>query len=396
MAGIFINYRRDDSPGVAGRLFDYLTLKFSRRDLFMDVDAMKAGVDFAKQLDAQVTQCRVLLAVIGSRWLDIKDQGGERRLDNDRDYVRIELACALKRDIPVIPLLVDGAVMPAEESLPDDLKPLARRHALELRHTRFNADADAIVRAIETIIPRSRARWTLLAGGGMLAAGIAAAVIVGPRLMAKLHPPAAPPNVTTGEPPTPTQPNIGSTGLPPGIKLGELLPDVALPGSLYRVFEVTPAEPTACQSVCRAETRCVAWTYTQPQAPNQPAHCSLKPLIPGPVTNNCCTSGVERVPELEMREPPPLPASMPGALRGVELEGGTYRYLTGSDATPERCQAACRAEGQCLEWDYVRPGVYSADARCFLKNKVAAQHYSPCCIAGIERPAATSPGPQQH
>src|ERR1700680_3998504 len=137
MAVIFINYRRDDAPGVAGRLFDYLAARYSHNDLFMDVDAMKPGMDFAKQLDAQVSQCRVLLAVIGPRWLDATDKTGARRLDSDKDYVRIELASALKRDIAVIPVLVDGAVMPPEESLSEDLKPLARRHALELRHTRF-------------------------------------------------------------------------------------------------------------------------------------------------------------------------------------------------------------------------------------------------------------------
>ena len=82
-------------------------------------DAMKPGMDFTQQLDAQVAQCRVLLAVIGRRWLEAEDQSGRRRLDSDKDYVRIELASALKRDIPVIPVLVDGAKMPSEESLTD-------------------------------------------------------------------------------------------------------------------------------------------------------------------------------------------------------------------------------------------------------------------------------------
>jgi hypothetical protein len=94
MAGIFINYRRDDAPGVAGRLFDYLVSKYPRSSLFMDVDAMKPGMDFARQLDAQVSQCRVLLAMIGPRWLEMRDQAGHRRLDSDRDYVRIEIASA--------------------------------------------------------------------------------------------------------------------------------------------------------------------------------------------------------------------------------------------------------------------------------------------------------------
>ncbi len=70
MVGIFINYRRDDAPGVAGRLFDYLSTKYPHGALFMDVDAMEPGIDFVEQLDAQVAQCRVLLAIIGPRWLD--------------------------------------------------------------------------------------------------------------------------------------------------------------------------------------------------------------------------------------------------------------------------------------------------------------------------------------
>src|SRR5277367_68394 len=165
MAGIFINYRRDDAPGVAGRLFDHLVPKFSRRSIFMDVDAMKPGLDFVEQLDSQVSQCQVLLAVIGPHWLDAKDPNGQSRLSSDRDYVRIELASALKRNIPVIPVLVDGALMPSEDSLSDDLKPLVRRHALELRHTRFNADADAIVQALEEVVPRRHAPWMLVGVG---------------------------------------------------------------------------------------------------------------------------------------------------------------------------------------------------------------------------------------
>lgn len=159
MAGIFINYRRDDAPGMAGRLFDHLARHFSRRGLFMDVDAMKPGLDFVKQLDAQVSQCDVLLAIIGQRWLESADESGTRRLDSNKDYVRIEIASALKRDIPVIPVLVDGATMPPEEKLPEDLRPLTRRHALELRHTRFSADADAILSALNGIVPTKRSPW---------------------------------------------------------------------------------------------------------------------------------------------------------------------------------------------------------------------------------------------
>jgi hypothetical protein len=408
MARIFINYRRDDAPGVAGRLFDHLALKYARRELFMDVDAMQPGLDFAKQLDAQVSQCHVLLAVIGPHWLEAHDQAGKRRLDNDKDYVRIELASALKRDIAVIPVLVDGAFMPPEERLSDDLKPLARRHALELRHTRFDADADAIMHALEPLVPRSRVPWKLV-GAGIAVVALAAIAVLWPKLTAK---PGAPPPITSSAKPAPASPPgaslppaapmqqqatvpapagaATSAGLPAGAKLGEMMNGIALRGSLYRMTDI-PADPANCQAACRADMSCIAWTYTRPNAPGGSARCSLKAVVPQQFTDICCTSGIEREPAPEMRVPPPVPAGVTGAQPGIELEGGTYRYFEGFDATPEGCQATCRAEEQCLAWDYARPGIFSPGARCFLKNRGSTQVTSPCCIAGFERQAAASP-----
>jgi hypothetical protein len=83
MTGIFINYRRDDAPGVAGRLYDHLAKSFSGRDLFIDVDAIKPGLDFVKQLNTQVSQCDVLLALIGPHWLKAEDEQGAQRLQGD-------------------------------------------------------------------------------------------------------------------------------------------------------------------------------------------------------------------------------------------------------------------------------------------------------------------------
>jgi hypothetical protein len=408
MARIFINYRRDDSQGFAGRLFDHLASKYSRSELFMDVDAMKPGLDFIKQLDSQVAQCHVLLAMIGSHWLDARDQAGKRRLDNDRDSVRIELASALRRDIAVIPVLVEGTAMPSEDSLPDDLKPLARRHALELRHTRFDADADAIVHALEGVVPRRRVPW-MLVGGGIAIAAIAAIAVIWPKLH-KAPVPQPAPQIALSTPtvapsprsPAPVAPSASPAasaaaptaapgGLPAGAKLGEMMSGIALRGSPYRVNDI-PADPANCQAACRADMRCIAWTYTQPSLAGGAAHCSLKAVIPAAAADICCTSGVEREPAPEMRVPPPVPAGVTGAQAGIELEGGTYRYLEGADATPEACQATCRAEGQCLAWDYVRPGVFSPDARCFLKNSASTQVVSPCCIAGFERQVAAAEG----
>ena len=146
---IFINYRREDSIGTAGRLHDRLAEAFGQKNFFMDVDSIPAGVDFLADLNSQVAACRVFLVVIGPNWLDAKDESGARRLDNPDDFVAIEIATALARNLRVIPVLVDGARMPKASELPDSLKALARRQAVEVRQLHFGRDAEALVERIK-------------------------------------------------------------------------------------------------------------------------------------------------------------------------------------------------------------------------------------------------------
>jgi len=153
MAGnIFINYRRDESGHVAGRLHDSLAPKFGRKKLFMDVDNIPVGKDFENYLKSQVAACDAMLAIIGPNWLTAKDEAGQQRLDNPEDFVVIEIAAALARDIPVVPVLVDGARMPKPSELPDSLKPLARRQAIEIRHTNFNSDAETLFKRLREVL----------------------------------------------------------------------------------------------------------------------------------------------------------------------------------------------------------------------------------------------------
>src|SRR5262249_4046000 len=157
MAGkIFINYRRDDSPGTAGRLHDRLAQTFGRDNLFMDVDHIPAGVDFGEYLHSQVAACDVFLAVIGPNWLNAKDNRGRRRFDNPDDYVAIEIAAALARNIRVIPVLVDGARTPNADKLPDSVKPLVRRNAVEVRNTNFGRDAEALANKVREALKSAR------------------------------------------------------------------------------------------------------------------------------------------------------------------------------------------------------------------------------------------------
>jgi uncharacterized membrane protein YhaH (DUF805 family) len=146
---IFISYRRGDDQSAAGRLYDRLLQHFDREQLFMDVDAIEPGVDFVKTLDEQVAACIAFIAVIGPRWLIARGNDGNPRLDNPTDYVRLEIESALKRDIRVIPVLVDGASMPRPSDLPPSLQALARRNAVEIAHHRFVADCDDLARGIK-------------------------------------------------------------------------------------------------------------------------------------------------------------------------------------------------------------------------------------------------------
>jgi TIR domain len=128
--GVFISYRRQESGGVAGRLYDRLVGRFGGGQVFMDVDTIAPGVKFTDVITEALSSCAVLLAVIGPRWLTATDEDGRRRLDDRDDIVRWEIQTALERDgIVVIPVLVEGAVMPRPHQLPQSLAGLALRNA---------------------------------------------------------------------------------------------------------------------------------------------------------------------------------------------------------------------------------------------------------------------------
>ena len=129
MARIFICYRREDSSGHAGRLYDRLRARFGD-DVFMDIDAIGPGVDYARLIDETIDTIEAVIVVIGQQWLTSADGVGNRRLDDPEDLVRQEISVALARDVLVIPVLVQGAVLPEPEDLPPELVGLARHNAL--------------------------------------------------------------------------------------------------------------------------------------------------------------------------------------------------------------------------------------------------------------------------
>ena len=148
-AKVFISYRRADSAGYSGRVMDRLDRELGRDLVFMDVDAVPLGTNFSKVLHEEVAKCGVLLAMIGPNWVDARDEHGNRRLDNPNDFVRIEIAAALQRSIPVIPLLLDGARIPKADELPEDLKELSLRNGMEIRHASFQDDLNRLLRGLK-------------------------------------------------------------------------------------------------------------------------------------------------------------------------------------------------------------------------------------------------------
>ena len=149
MSGIFISYRRDDTAGYAGRIFDRIRERFGEDRVFMDVADIEPGVDFVEAIEKAVGSCDLLIALIGPRWTAAAAGSDEPRIKDAHDFVRLEIVHALERNIRLIPVLLGGASMPRVDELPDDLHSLMRRNAVEVSHTRFDADVDLLIGAVE-------------------------------------------------------------------------------------------------------------------------------------------------------------------------------------------------------------------------------------------------------
>jgi TIR domain len=149
---VFISYRRDESAGYAGRIADSFEEYFGEDKVFRDIDSLEPGLDFSEAIERALESSEVLLAVIGKHWLSATDAAGQRRLENPHDFVRVEIATALKRNIRVIPVLVQGASMPSADEVTEDLAPLTRRNAFELHDTSWRDDVRRLITVIERVI----------------------------------------------------------------------------------------------------------------------------------------------------------------------------------------------------------------------------------------------------
>lgn len=150
MSKILISYRREDSADITGRIYDRLVQQFGREAVFKDVDSIPLGVDFRKYLDEQVAQCDVFLAVIGRKWMKTNGRKGKSRLDEPGDFVRIEVESALKRNIPIIPVLVGGASIPSADRLPASIQELPYRNGIAVRtDPDFHRDMDRLIHSLK-------------------------------------------------------------------------------------------------------------------------------------------------------------------------------------------------------------------------------------------------------
>jgi TPR repeat protein len=150
LGSIFICYRREDSADLTGRIYDRLVDHFGPERVFIDVEAIRLGYDFRSEIDQTIKVCSIVIVVIGDKWLAEVD--GKRRIDDENDRVRIEIEAALRREIPIIPVLTRGASHPSQAMLPASLEDLAYRHGTSIRHEHFRGDMDSLISQMDKLL----------------------------------------------------------------------------------------------------------------------------------------------------------------------------------------------------------------------------------------------------
>ena len=253
MGAIFVSYRRGDSEGQARALAQTLAHHVGKTSVFMDVDGIQPGRDFRQVLNERLASCDMMLVIIGKGWPSATDSAGKRRLDDPRDFVRQEVAAALKRNIPVTPVLVQGASMPSADELPEDLQDLTYRNSFELSHNRWESDVNEMIRRLG-LFKSSRRYWL---GGGVASVILLMAALLflrqlGTPRTASEQPP---PQGTTSMRPTPATHQTTAAAATPRTMSG-------IQGATYRVapdlFEkpVTVDSAQSCSDLCSATDLC--------------------------------------------------------------------------------------------------------------------------------------------
>ena len=152
---LFLCYRREDTQDAAGRLHDRLVDAYGSDHVFMDIDSVPLGMDFVNHVTEQISSCSGVIVMVGRHWLTVTDTRGRRRLDLDDDLVRAEIAAALERNIPVIPVLVQDATVPAADDLPPNIKPLSRRNGINLTGPAWKAGLERLIKELDRVMKPS-------------------------------------------------------------------------------------------------------------------------------------------------------------------------------------------------------------------------------------------------
>jgi TIR domain len=153
---VFLNYRREDASGHAGRLYDLLVARYGAERVFMDIDAIPLGSEFGQAISRAVASCDVLIALMGRGWLQAADSDGHRRLDDPDDFVRREIESALAHGVVVVPTTVQGAELPRAEELPPALAPLTQRQGFELSDKGWQDDVKRLIRRLEAVVAQEQ------------------------------------------------------------------------------------------------------------------------------------------------------------------------------------------------------------------------------------------------
>jgi hypothetical protein len=285
MATIFISYRRADAQGEARLLYRDLVARFGKTAVFMDVTGIAKGRDFRVALNEQLAHCGVALVVIGDAWL-ATEEDGKRRIDDEQDFVRLEVATTLRKaEIPVIPVLVGGAKMPNAAALPKDIQDLVFRDGVELTHARWDSDVAELIKAIEPY---------------MASAGLTS-------------PDSTPPPVTLQPPPAPREATQGRAAPSRALLAVGSLALLAVVGAVAYKAMQQPAPAPVIPSPANA---------AQPQAPKTSVAEKPAPVVDNPTGPIVVSTGAGGVLTAADRATDKLLWRQPGRYRCVDAYDG--------------------------------------------------------------------------
>lgn len=367
---IFINYRRGDSSPTAGRLRDHLAQAFGDNNVFMDVESIPAGADFVDYLKSQIASYDIFLVLIGPDWLQATDESGRRRIENPDDPVTMEITTALAHKSRVVPVTIDGAVMPTADELPDPIKALARRNAIDLRNRHFRSDAASLIAKIGG--KKGWSRWPLTAAATLV-------VLVAVGLGYVLWPEPGPlPTPTVTPPPTPTPtpipapaptpaptpapepakptppvaepPKPAPPTKPPGKAIDEFAvfhnldiygEDILLPNGQIGIPDI---DINACAAKCVSEKSCAAFSYD-----SWKIQCYLKDKIKTPVLDARSITGVKKPSKLPGISNAPIKIEV---VRRYRFPGQSTRPINVSSF--DSCKSACSNDPNCVAFSFLK------------------------------------------